>query len=55
MTGQIYLVAYTDDDGPYAVAFSTRALAQAFVDSFPKRRQRECGMAILETTIDKHP
>lgn len=28
----VYLVAYTDDDGPYAAAFTLQASAQAFAN-----------------------
>lgn len=44
-----FLVAYNDDDGPYAVAFSTLDLAQAFAE-------RVIGdhFTIVHATIDDH-
>jgi hypothetical protein len=45
----VYLVTYTDDEGPYAQAFSTRANAEAFVASFSRPED----FAIIETVIDR--
>ena len=47
---RIYLVAYTDDDGPYAVAFSRREDAQAFAKKMCRNDRRITTM--IETEID---
>lgn len=45
----VFLVIYTDDEGPYAAAFSSRADAEAFVASFSKPDD----FAIIETVVDR--
>jgi hypothetical protein len=45
----VFLVTYTDDEGPYAQAFSTRANAEAFVASF----SRPDDFVIIETVVDR--
>lgn len=48
---RIFLVAYADTEGPYAVAFSTREDADAFVASFAHWMRD--GFTIIDTTIDQ--
>lgn len=45
----VFLVVYTDDEGRYAQAFSSRAKAEAFVASF----SRPDDFVIIETVIDR--
>lgn len=45
----VFLVTYTDEFGPYAVAFSSRANAEAFVASF----SRPDDFTIIETVVDR--
>ena len=45
----VFLVTYTDDEGPYALAFSSRANAEAFVASF----SRPDDFVIIETVVDR--
>lgn len=47
---RIFLVAYTDDDGPYAVAFSRREYAEAFAHEMCRADRRVTTM--IETEID---
>lgn len=54
MTKQrIFLVAYTDDEGPYAVAFSTRALAEAFAATFSPRQGNRGGCIVIDSFVDQ--
>ena len=45
----LYLVAYEDDRGPYAAAFSTRALADEFVRDFAGP-----DAIVIETELNLH-
>ena len=45
---QVWLVAYTDDEGPHACAFSTRALADAFIDWM------DIDATPIDTGVDAH-
>jgi|HubBroStandDraft_5_1064220.scaffolds.fasta_scaffold176062_3 hypothetical protein len=42
----IFLVAYVDEQGPYAAAFSSRQDAERFAEAFDGR--------VIETTVDAH-
>jgi hypothetical protein len=46
LTMVIFLVAYIDEQGPYAAAFSSRQDAEAFAEAFDGR--------VIETTVDAH-
>jgi hypothetical protein len=50
---RIFLVAYVDDEGPYAVAFSDRDKAQAFVDTFSDRQSNRGGATLIDTFVDQ--
>jgi hypothetical protein len=45
----VYLVAYSDEFGLYAQAFSSRAAAEAFVASFSQPDD----FVIIETVVDR--
>jgi hypothetical protein len=50
---RIFLVAYTDDEGPYAVAFSTRELADAFAATFSDRQDNRGGCTVIDSFVDQ--
>jgi len=43
---RIYLVAYLDDEGPFAAAFSTASAAQSFAEHM--------GEQVIESLVDEH-
>ena len=53
MSKRIFLVAYADDEGSYAVAFSTRKAAETYAVNIEVDDER--GPAkVIETVIDQH-
>ena len=47
----LFIVTYTDEFGLYAQVFSTRAKAQAFIDSFVESVAEE--FCMVETKVDQ--
>ena len=50
---RIFLVAYMDDEGPYAVAFSTREAADKFALVFSLRQYDHDGCTVIDTIVDQ--